>query len=694
LSSLLVRWESAEEAGQSLTPEQLCAGRPDLAGALAEAIEALRQIKRLMPAAGDGSATLGPEVKASALLVRWEQAQQQGQELTTEDLCPGRPDLHEPLRRAAALLSRMRQTGASDETRVSGPEDAPPAAPAPIRAATPPGYEILGELGRGGMGVVYKARQVQAGRVVALKMILSGSHASEEEVARFRTEAEAVARLRHLGVVAVYEVGEHDGRAFFSLEYCEGGGLDKKLNGTPLPAEEAARLVRSLAHAVQAAHAHAVVHRDLKPANVLLTADGTPKVTDFGLAKKLDEQGKTQTGAVMGTPSYMAPEQARGDRAGPAADVYSLGAILYECLTGRPPFKGATVMQTLQMVESQEAAPARRLNPSVPLDLETIAAKCLSKEPQRRYASAQELADDLGRFLDGSPVRARPVGPLERAAKWARRRPAVAGLAFGLVAVVLASLGGLIALWQAAVGQRDAAKQAQAKAQEAQAKAQEERDHALANLREAHEQRERAHFYLESFLDMGRFGRDLSVQPLRRDFDVRLKVIQGDESWRELQRGEIAAGHFDRGRPFSLSIESNEDCFVTVFYAVPESAKDLTGLAKYLLVFPNQTEEDNRVKGESKRIVLNDRRTFLAPYVVAKGEVAYLYLLASTQDWALPAGRKVRGGFYGFTPDAARELSRRITALVEGRRSGHAEGANRIAEDVYVFNVHKGAKDR
>ncbi len=214
--------------------------------------------------------------------------------------------------------------------------------------AVVPGYEVLGELGRGGMGVVYKARQTALGRTVALKMILHADHAGPEARARFTAEAEAVARLQHPNIVQIFEVGEVGGLPYFSLEFCPGGSLDRKLGGTPLPASEAAALAETLAHAVEVAHRANVVHRDLKPANVLLSAEGQPKVTDFGLAKKLDVQGQTQTGAVMGTPSYMAPEQAGGHKdVGPAADIYALGAILYELLTGRPPFKAASLWDTI-----------------------------------------------------------------------------------------------------------------------------------------------------------------------------------------------------------------------------------------------------------------------------------------------------------------------------------------------------------
>jgi WD40 repeat protein len=306
---------------------------------------------------------------------------------------------------------------------VAGPQDA-------AVSVSVPGYEIECVLGRGGMGVVYKARHLALKRTVALKMVLAGGHAGPQERARFRLEAEAVARLQHANIVQIHEVGEADGHPYCALEFVEGGNLAGKLQGQPLPAREAAKLVGTLARAMQLAHSRNVVHRDLKPANVLLTADGTPKITDFGLARQLDsDSGATQAGAVMGTPSYMAPEQASGraHEAGPAADIYALGAILYECLAGRPPFKGQTVVETLDQVRTQEPVPPSRFQPAVPLDLETICLKCLRKEPEKRYTSAAELADDLVRYQHGEPIQARPVGRMERSVKWVKRNPVVAG---------------------------------------------------------------------------------------------------------------------------------------------------------------------------------------------------------------------------------------------------------------------------
>jgi WD40 repeat protein len=334
------------------------------------------------------------------------------------------------------------QTG--PEVRARGPEGAPPR-PAP-GADLPviPGHEILGILGRGSMGVVYKARQLGLNRTVALKMMRSAENATPEQRARFRVEAEAVARLQHPHIVQIYEVGEHNGLPYLALEFCPGGSLEQKLYGMPLPAQQAAELIEVLARAMHAAHRAGIIHRDLKPANILLTDEGAPKISDFGLAKQLDGAAvRTALGAILGTPCYMSPEQARGDasKVGPAADVYALGAILYEAVTGRPPFKAATASDTMRQVISLEPVPPRLLQPQVSRDLETICLKCLRKEPHRRYASALELAEDLRRFLGGRPVLARPVGFPVRGWRWCRRNPLAAGLLAAVVVALLAGTG-------------------------------------------------------------------------------------------------------------------------------------------------------------------------------------------------------------------------------------------------------------
>ncbi|HZY86588.1 MAG TPA: protein kinase [Gemmataceae bacterium] len=299
------------------------------------------------------------------------------------------------------------------------------------------GYEVLGELGRGGNGVVYRARRIGLKRLTALKVLRGGPAADPREAARLRGEAMALARIGHPNIIQIYEVGETGGRPFLALEFAPGGSLEGRLLGAPQPARPAAALLEPLARAVHAAHRAGVVHRDLKPGNVLFAEDGTPKIADFGLAKWLNaDDGQTRTDDILGTPSYMAPEQARGGSAavGPAADVYALGAILYELLTGRPPFQGETVWDTLEQVVGRDPAPPRQLAPKAPRDLETICLKCLHKDPTRRYGSADELADDLARFLACRPILARPTPAWERAWKVVRRRPAAAaGVAMALV---------------------------------------------------------------------------------------------------------------------------------------------------------------------------------------------------------------------------------------------------------------------
>jgi eukaryotic-like serine/threonine-protein kinase len=318
-----------------------------------------------------------------------------------------------------------------------------------------PGYRVDGVLGSGGMGVVYRAWDPRLNRPIALKMLLAGAQARPTELERFQREAQAVAALRHPNIVQVYDVGQVGGRPYFTMEFVEGRDLAETIQGNPQPASKAATVVAILADAIHVAHQSGIVHRDLKPSNVLLAADGTPKVTDFGLARRLEgEKELTLSGSPMGTPSYMAPEQARGDKhaVGPATDVYALGAILYELLTGRPPFRAETPTATLHQVITDDPVSPARLNPRVPRDLDTICLKCLHKEPHRRYETAAALAEDLRRFEQGEPVKARRVGPMERAARWAWRRPALAGsLATGVL--LACTLIGTIIWWH---GQRTA----------------------------------------------------------------------------------------------------------------------------------------------------------------------------------------------------------------------------------------------
>jgi tetratricopeptide (TPR) repeat protein len=438
---IIRRFEDAWQRGERPVIEaHLPPGDADRGGLLVELVHAELEFRlkageaarveeylaRFPELAGDTAIVL------ALLAAEFEQRQRREPGLDPEEVLRRFPD------HAAALRQRL-STAPPPELAATGP----PLSAAPGGLPLVPGYDVLDMLGRGAMGVVYRARHKHLKRLVALKMILSGADASPDELARFRGEAEALARLQHPHIVQIYDVGEHEGRPYFALELVDGGSLRDRLAGAPLPAAEAAELLRTLALAVHAAHCSGIVHRDLKPGNVLLTADGTPKITDFGVAKRLDEDsGRTHAGDVLGTPSYMAPEQAWGrhKEVGPPADTYALGAVLYDVLTGRPPFRAANARHTVEQVKTEEPVPPRALQPTVPCDLETICLKCLRKEPSQRYASALDLADDLHRFLNGEPIRARPTPGWERAWKWARRRPAAA-LALTAAGLLLLSAG-------------------------------------------------------------------------------------------------------------------------------------------------------------------------------------------------------------------------------------------------------------
>jgi tetratricopeptide (TPR) repeat protein/tRNA A-37 threonylcarbamoyl transferase component Bud32 len=376
-----------------------------------------------------------------------------------------------------------------------------PAVPAPS-GKSPPGYGIICELGRGGMGVVYKAKDHRLNRIVALKMILTGKHASSEELSRFLTEAESVAQLQHPNIVQIFESGQHDGLPFFTLEFVSGGNLADKVREHPLPPREAAAVLEQLARGVAYAHGQGVIHRDLKPENVLLAEDGTPKITDFGLAKRVESQeALTATGAVLGTPSYMAPEQAGGKRReiGPWTDVYALGAILYRLVTGRPPFQAATALDTLWQVREMEPAAPSQLQAKLPRDLETIVLKCLQKEPDKRYPSAESLAEDLHRFRIGLPVHARRVGSAERFWRWCKRNPAVATVSALALLLLVGSLIGMTGLYLRAEEdrlhaeeEREQANRLRAKAEEEQRRADRERNLANGFAAQANRQHQEA----------------------------------------------------------------------------------------------------------------------------------------------------------------------------------------------------------
>jgi len=366
----------------------------------------------------------------------------------------------------------------------------PTLGPAEVKTDAPLGivryfgdYELLAEIARGGMGVVYKARQVSANRLVAVKLILAGQLSSAEDVRRFRSEAEAAAHLDHPHIVPIFEVGEHEGQQFYSMKLVEGDSLSQHVGRLQHAPRVAASVLATVARAVHYAHQRGVIHRDLKPANILIDAQGQPHVVDFGLAKRVEGDAKlTQFGAIVGTPSYMAPEQAegRGKRVGPAADVYALGAILYECLTGRPPFKARTTLETIYQVVNKEPVPPSQLHARTPRDLETICLKCLRKEPEQRYDSAAALAEDLRRWQAGEPIAARPVGRGERAAKWVKRNPLVAALG---TLVVLSVLGGASGVFVKYLDAKEQEGIARRKAQEAE-DALSDRDAALTQARD------------------------------------------------------------------------------------------------------------------------------------------------------------------------------------------------------------------
>jgi serine/threonine protein kinase/mono/diheme cytochrome c family protein len=388
------------------------------------------------------------------LLVRWQEQRKGGGAPSPAELCADHPALASELaRRIAAFESMERMLGVGPDPTAEQPAADPRAVPAHLADKLRPlGYEVVELIDHGGMGVVYKATQIDLRRTVALKMI-AGLRVGPKQLMRFRLEAEAVARLEHPNVVQIYDVGEVDGHWYFSMEYVGGGTLAHRLANGPLPPATAAAWLERVARAVHYAHTRGIVHRDLKPANILLSVGSgqsavggqedqpsasslptanpplptVPKITDFGLAKRLGaDTDHTATGEVIGTPAYMAPEQALGrtGELGPACDVYALGAVLYEALTGRAPFRGNTVLETLRQVISDDPTEPRRVNPAVPRDLEAVCLKCLEKSRARRYATAEALADDLRRAQEGRPVTARPVSVLNRAARWVRRHPA------------------------------------------------------------------------------------------------------------------------------------------------------------------------------------------------------------------------------------------------------------------------------
>jgi serine/threonine protein kinase/Tfp pilus assembly protein PilF len=377
---------------------------------------------------------------------------------TPEEACAERPEIMDEVR---ARLRKIRAVEAQLNSIFPPSEHGAKTLQytgTPLSALpTIPEYEIQSILGRGGMGIIYKAQHLKLNRTVALKMLLTGSYASQKELARFVREAESVAALRHPNIVQVYDIGEVNGHAFYTMEYVRGGSLAEKLGGNQQPARDSAKILCELARAVQEAHASGIVHRDLKPANVLLTEAGVAKIADFGLARWLDRDSSlTHTGARIGTPNYMAPEQMLGsaNSLGPAVDIFALGAMLYEMLTGRTPFKGSSLSDTERRLALAEPARPSKYNAKVPRDLETICLKCLEKDPHARYATAGDLAADLERFLHHEPIHARPVSPAERSLRWICRNPLPAALAAAFVVVIGLLANQLIQEWSLTAARR------------------------------------------------------------------------------------------------------------------------------------------------------------------------------------------------------------------------------------------------
>jgi WD40 repeat protein len=535
----------------------------------------------------------------------------------------------------SAFFGKLRQSPPGSPMAPHGPgtpvDSTPPAgdgngacpdAPAdarPIRPPAIPGYEILGELGSGGMGVVYRAAQPGLdGRVVALKMIRSGALASAAEVARFRREAAAAARLDHRSIVKVYEFGEHDGQFYYSMDLVEGRSLAEKLESGPLPPATAATLIRRVARAVHYAHENGVIHRDLTPGNILVGRDWHPRVTDFGLAKRLDASDcLTVTDQVVGTPSYMPPEQAMGRKTvGPAADVYALGATLYACLTGRPPFQAATPVETLRLVVDQDPVPVRRLNPKVDRDLQTICMKCLRKEIGGRYASAAELAADLERWRKHEPIKGRPIPWRERVVKWVRRHLAIAAL-LGLLILVSAT-GVAVVLLQ----------NKQVTGVRVEAKAHREQAEALRGR--VDEQQKRA-------------------EAERGRADARAAVVALDRGLALAERGSVARGVAWMGRALALAPTGDAALQHSIRANLAGWTRRLNPLRAMIPVQTNGTRESRVMPGEQPEWARSspDGQTILVMGPRSKrkiGEAMRAMRLWSTVDGAPVGGELVPPG--------------------------------------------------
>lgn len=586
-------------------------------------------------------------------------------------------------------------------------------------------YELLDEIARGGMGVVYRARQINLNRIVALKMILTGQLASEDDVLRFQTEAEAAAQLDHAGIVPIFEIGQHEGQHYFSMGFIEGESLADRISGTPLPAMEAASIVASVCSAITYAHQRGVIHRDLKPANVLIDLNGQPKVTDFGLAKRSDnDSGLTGTGQILGTPSYMPPEQASGkiDQIGPLADVYSIGAILYCAITGRPPFQAASPMDTLLQVLEKDPVAPRQLNPAIDQDLQTICLKSLEKQPQRRYGSAQELLDELQRYLNGDPIHARPISQIERARRWCRRKPALAGaLALAGLLIMVLSIGGpAIALRQSklkeaaqeageratnslelAEQQKEQAEQSRLAAEQASERAIKAKASTELALREVEETQERAEGLLYAARISLAYREWLDCNPTR----VQQLLNECPESMRlwewhyldSLLRAEqmaIFAHDFPRSAQFlpsgkKLLTRGNQDFQIKVWDVA-------TGLEEHASQIPGIRDVTNELDDEHLLVTHGNTLTLIQPPAMEKyGEFG----VPATGGRLLAGGKGLVGAFVDGTiviykRPGGEEVFRTPSKLVSDRAHLFAPDGRLVVStkglNVIVWDVRSG----
>jgi serine/threonine protein kinase len=606
-------------------------------------------------------------------------------------------------------------------------EEDPYQTQAPDMTAPPPvdRFRLLRLYARGGLGEVFVARDEELGREVALKE-MRGQHADNPTSrARFVLEAEVTGNLEHPGVVPIYGLGRHaDGRPYYAMRFIQGDSLKEAIEQFHRQAEaendsawwepQLRKLVRrflDVCNTIAYAHSRGVLHRDLKPDNIMLGKFGETLVVDWGLAKVIDRPDQrltvddefresllrppsssdfpmTMHGSVLGTPAFMSPEQAAGqsDRVGPRSDVYSLGTTLYVLLTGRPPFNDKQVVDVLRRVQNGDFPHPRKLNAAVPPALEAICLKTMALRLEDRYQTAAELGHDIERWLDDRQVTAWPEPWDARLRRWLHHHRTLASATLAALLVALLSLGITTMLLTTTNDQLSRAHQAASQAKEEALKreqdAQEQREKAVQLLTEAREQRERAHFYLESFLNLERFGRSLQRFPLRKDFYLKVRLLNGTNG--EVTRNRIAKGEFDRSQPFYISVEADRDCFLTVFYALPDHGKGSLPGDHCLLLFPNRFENDQHLRRATNYVLLQPRELFLTP-VTSSDSLAYLYVVASERAWRVyPDGEGKP--FASFSPVAARRLARQINAMVEETPSARSGKRNQIAEEIVIFN--------